>query len=192
MQIRSRNQGSTETKLNNEVLSNTIHGLVPNRSERKRNGRVNLRGAEGQEERWEEHEERRVKKKREAGVRKPRRRGILRETRKPLRRDRRCSLCAVSLAVADRRKQGRRTMGGKEMKRTSSARKSVLHWRSQSNRVIETGHGAVSGPFLSCLFFLPALPAVAKFAFPARFRTIGVTRENVNFSSGQARRKKVL
>jgi len=70
-----------------------------------------------------------------------------------------------------------------------AARKSVLHWRSQSNRVIETVHGAVSGPFLSCLFFLPVFPAVAKFVFSAR--SISHDRRDArNFSGGQTRRKK--
>ena len=43
-----------------------------------------------------------------------------------------------------------------------AARKSVLHWRSQSNRVIETVHGAVSGPFLSCLFFFASVSCRCK------------------------------
>lgn len=107
-------------------------------------------------------------------------------TRKPLRRDRRCSLCAVSLAVANRhareRQKKRRRKREKEERRRPPARKSVHHWRSQSNRVIETGHGAVSGSLLSLPFRLFSLPA--RFLPPrdsrsqhGRFRTISVTRD---------------
>jgi len=88
----------------------------------------------GQAGRTGEHDVGRVKK-REVGEEAVEMRDVV---RKPLRRDRRCSLCAVSLAVADQRalerQEGERERGREgarrgegEKRRRLPARKSVRH-----------------------------------------------------------------
>lgn len=123
------------------------------------NGRVNL-----SDDGKKKHERIQVKQQQKDRKKLKRRKPKRWETwpKKPLRRDRRCSLCAVSLAVRcgsrhdcerGRRKKERKKVSKKERRDVfSPARKNILHWRSQSNHVIETGHDAVSEPSLSCLF----------------------------------------